>query len=321
MKNLATTITPLYPDLEPYATHTLPVGQGHFLYVEECGKPSGIPVVFLHGGPGAYCKPYHRSFFNPDIYRVVLFDQRGAGRSTPTGGLEHNTTWDLLADLEQLRKYLGIPTWVVYGGSWGATLGLLYAQQYPEHVSGLVLRSLFLATERDFQWTYRDGGVNRLFPKQWGNFTRLLPGDGHWDNPLAIYYDLLTGKNQSVASAAALTWSAWSACVVSYGELPALTEVTAELLNEARLECHYIFHHCFLKEHSLLEQVAKVADIPAILLHGQRDLMCPLEGPYWLEQNWPAAQLRVLPNCGHLNEPEMMAAVVEALDDMAKLLY
>jgi len=306
---------------EPYAVHAVPVAPEHVLYVEECGNPQGLPVVFLHGGPGSHCKPYHRSLFDSTLYRVILFDQRGTGRSTPQGSLRNNTTSELLADLEKLRRYLGIQNWVMFGGSWGATLGLLYAQKYPEYVSGLVLRSIFLARERDIHWSYRDGGVNRLFPKQWKAFTRFLPTEEHWDNPLGVYYNLLTGDDIALAKQAALAWASWGGCLVSYGQFDMPSEGSEELLKEARLECHYIFHHCFIEENQLLREVPKVADIPAILLHGQRDLVCPLESSYLLERAWPAAQLRILPTCGHLtNEPEMVAALREATTDLAGML-
>ncbi len=313
-------MTTLYPAIEPYNTHHIAVGQEHILTVEECGNPSGIPVVFLHGGPGAYCKPYQRSLFNPSIYRIVLFDQRGAGRSIPTGSLLDNNTWNLLQDMEVIRERLDIENWVVFGGSWGATLGLLYAQQYPDRVLGLILRSIFLARIRDTDWGFRDGGVNRLFPKQWLAFTRFLP-EGHWDNPLAIYRDNLISNNADVANTAALAWAAWSGCVVSYGEFAPPTECSTELLNEARLECHYISKHCFLEENQLLRDINKVANIPAILVHGQKDLTCPLESSYQLEQNWVAARLKIVANGGHLTRtPEMIATLVESTDEMAKMI-
>ena len=313
-------MTTLYPDIEPYNTHRIAVGTTHILTVEESGNPIGIPVVFLHGGPGAYCKPYQRSLFDPKIYRIVLFDQRGAGRSTPVGSLVDNTTWHLLQDMEVIREQLGIENWVVFGGSWGATLGLLYAQQYPERVLGLILRSIFLARRRDVNWGFSDGGVNRLFPEQWRTFTRFLP-EGHWDNPLAIYADHLASNNSNVAHTAALAWTAWASCVVSYGEFAPPTECSIELFNEARLECHYMSNHCFLEDNDLLQQVNKVADIPAILVHGQKDLTCPLESSYLLEQNWAAAQLKILPNGGHLTRtPDTIAALVESTDEMAKMI-
>lgn len=311
----------LYPNIEPYATHQIKVGQEHILMVEECGNPDGIPIIFLHGGPGSYCKPYHRCFFNPSIYRIVLFDQRGAGRSSPTGSLQDNTTWDLLTDMETIRKQLLIKNWIIFGGSWGATLGLLYAQQYPDQVLGLILRGTFLARERDIHWFYAEGGVNRFFPKQWQAFTRFLPKEEHWDNPLAIYYEYLTSKNTTVAHTAALAWATWGGCVVSCGMYAPLTESSEKLLNETRIECHYVFNHFFLEEYQLLRNIDKVADIPAILIHGQRDLVCPLESSYLLEQNWPAAQLKVVPTGGHLAaDSEMLSALVEATDEMAKWL-
>lgn len=310
----------LYPEIKPYAIQELAVGQGHVLMIEECGNPKGIPIVFLHGGPGSHCKPYHRSFFNPQLYRIILFDQRGAGRSTPTGSLQDNTTQHLLADLEVIRKQLEITHWVIFGSSWGTTLGLLYAQHYPEKVLGLVLRSTFLARERDILWCYRDGGVNRLFPKQWQAFTRFLP-TGHWETPLAIYHEYLTGQNQKKAQIAALAWSAWTGCVVSLGLFESPTEISENLLLEAKIECHYLFNHCFIQENQILNQLETITDVPAILIHGQRDLMSPLENSYILEQNWPAARIKIVPTAGHLSkEPDMLAAIVEATDEMATML-
>ncbi len=313
--------SPLYPTLQPYATHQLAVTNQLNLYVEECGNPVGLPVVFLHGGPGAHCKPYHRSLFSPETYRIILFDQRGSGRSTPTKHLQDNTTHHLINDLEQLRKHLGISNWVIFGSSWGATLGLLYAQTHPEHVVGLILRSIFLARNEDIEWVYRAGYLSRLFPKQWDNFTQFLPHEGHWDTPLASYHHYLTTGSPKEAEIAALAWLAWGGCLISFGQLDPPKECSPELLNEARLACHYIFHRCFIDENQLLRDLEKVADVPAILLHGQRDLLCPLQGAYLLEQQWPAAQLRILPHDNHImNEPTMLSAVVEATCDMAEML-
>jgi proline iminopeptidase len=272
-------------------------------------------------GRGPIVNLFNGVFFNPSVYRIVLFDQRGAGRSIPTGSLQENTTWDLLHDMEIIRKQLDINGWVVFGGSWGATLGLLYAQQYPDNVLGLILRGTFLARERDIHWVSAEGGVHRFFPKQWQAFTRFLPKEEHWNNPLAIYYELLTGKDTAAAHAAALAWAAWSGCVVSYGQFADPSESSEALLNRARIECHYMFNRCFLEENQLLREIEKVADTPAILVHGQRDLVCPLESSYLLEQNWPAAQLKVIAAGGHLAaDPEMISALVEATDEMVKWL-
>ena len=308
----------LYPEIEPYTTHQIAVGQEHILMVEECGNPKGIPVVFLHGGPGAHCKPYQRSFFDPNCYRIILFDQRGAGRSVPTGCLQHNTTWDLLADLETIRKQLSIENWLIFGGSWGATLGLLYAQQYPQQVLGLILRSTFLARQRDIDWCCLDGKVNQLFPEQWQAFIQLLPPTETEQSLLAIYYRHLTSQDVTVVQQAALAWAAWGGCVVSNGEFPTPTEPSDKLINEARIECHYMVNQCFLPENQLLHDLPKITHLPAILIHGQRDLVCPFESSYLLKQNWPHAQLKSIPNAGHLaRDPGMIPALVEATDEMA----
>jgi proline iminopeptidase len=308
----------LYPDIEPYTTHQLAVGQGHVLMVEECGNPKGIPVVFLHGGPGAHCKPYQRSFFDPKRYRIVLFDQRGAGRSTPTGSLQHNTTWDLLADMETIRKQLSIEKWLISGGSWGTTLGLLYAQQYPHRVLGLILRSTFLARKRDIDWCCTDGKVNQLFPAQWQTFVQLLPQAEAEENLLTIYYEQLTSQDTTIVERAVLAWATWGGCVVSSGEFSVPTEASKTLINEVRIECHYMVNQFFLAENQLLRDLPKITHLPAIIVHGQRDLICPLENSYLLAQNWPTAQLKIVPNAGHLaHDPGMISTLVEATDKMA----
>ncbi|MCK5525007.1 MAG: prolyl aminopeptidase [Thiomargarita sp.] len=314
-------MTILYPDIEPLATHQIAVGKKHVLTVEESGNPDGIPVVFLHGGPGANCKPYHRSFFNPKKYRIVLFDQRGAGRSTPTGRLQDNTTSDLLADMEIIRKQLDIKKWVIFGGSWGSTLGLLYAQQYPENVLGIILRSIFLARKCDIEWFHHDSGLCRLFPAQWQDFMSPL-SEKEREEPLTVYYERITGNNMNTALHAALAWMNWAGCVVSYGQFPALTEPSEQILNEARIESHYMFNRCFIDENQLLRDIDKVAHLPTILIHGQRDLVCPLDSSYLLAQNWQNAQFKVIPTGGHLaSEPqEMLSALVEATDEMVNLI-
>lgn len=306
----------LYPAIEPYMVYDFPVEQGHVLYVEECGNPQGIPVVFLHGGPGSHCKLYHRSFFNPQQYRIILFDQRGAGRSKPTASLVNNTTQDLLNDMEKLRKQLKIEKWVIFGNSWGTTLGLLYAQRHPNQVLGLILRGTFLARERDLHWFYGDGGVNRLFPGQWQAFMQFLP-KGHWDTPLAYFYNQLINTNN--AQKMALIWANWTGCIVSHGQFPALTECTEEMLNEIRIECHYAFNHFFLKENQIIAEIASLDNIPGILIHGQEDLVCPLENAFALQEVWLNSELHVLPKSGHLasHDDDMLRAVIAATDKMA----
>ncbi|MDM8565639.1 prolyl aminopeptidase [Candidatus Halobeggiatoa sp. HSG11] len=308
----------LYPDIEPNITHQLEVGQGHTLMVEECGNAAGIPIVFLHGGPGSYCKSHHRCFFNPSIYRIILFDQRGAGRSTPSGNLQFNTTDHLLADMELIREKLNIDKWIIFGGSWGATLSLLYAQKHTDKVLGLILRSIFLARKSDVSWFYIEGGVNKYFPKQWQKFFELT--SVNQEELLTTYYEALTGNDINIRNTAALTWAAWAGCVVSNGRFPEPTEVSEKLLNSVRIECHYLYHNHFIKENQLISNINKVANIPTVLIHGQKDLVCLPENSQLLKQHLPMAKLKLIPTGGHLSDdPAMISALVEATDEMGKL--
>lgn len=305
----------LYPDIEPYITHQLEVGQGHVLMVEECGNNAGIPIVFLHGGPGSNCKPHHRSFFNPAIYRIILFDQRGAGRSKPNGNLQHNTTTHSLADMELIRKKLQIEKWVVFGGSWGATLSLLYAQKHPDRVLGLILRSIFLARKQDISWFHINGGVSKHFPKQWQTFFEFAPGN--WEQLLTAYYTALTGNDIASMNNAALAWATWGGCVVSNGTFPAPTEPSEQLVNSVRIECHYLYNKYFIEENQLIANIDKVINIPTIFIHGDKDLVCLPEGSKLLKRHLPTAQLKIIPSGGHLaDDPAMIAALVNATDEM-----
>ncbi|EIJ44157.1 proline iminopeptidase [Beggiatoa alba B18LD] len=314
-----------YPAIEPFATHMLAVGDGHTLYLEESGHLQGIPVIFLHGGPGSYCKPQHRCFFNPRHYRIILFDQRGAGRSTPAGNIQHNTTQHLLTDMETIRQYLGIDNWLVFGGSWGATLGLLYALTYPERVLGLILRGTFLARQHDLTWFYHHNGVARLFPQYWEAFTNFKfltekcaypPVKKGEVADLLSTYNYLLRDDTPQAHQAALAWSNWEGTVISMAQFPRLTEPTLELLHAARVACHYISNNCFIEDNIILQQAtARLAHIPTQLIHGQQDLICPLESAYQLHQALPHSQLMVLPNSGHLSsDPAMFNALVQATD-------
>ncbi len=308
----------LYPDIEPYATHQLDVGQGHILTVEECGNANGIPIVFLHGGPGSNCKSYHRSFFDPAKYRIILFDQRGAGRSTPAGKLQFNTTEHLLADIELIRETLNIKKWVVFGGSWGAALGLLYAQQHSDKVLGIILRSIFLARKCDIDWFHMDDGVNKYFPKQWQDFFDFAPGD--WNQLLIAYHTALTGGDINAKNKAALAWATWGGCVVSSGTFADPTEVSEKLLNLVSIECHYLYNNYFIKENQLVLDINKVKNIPTILIHGQKDLVCLPESSRLLKQHLPSAKLILVPSSGHLSDdPAMISALVESTDEMKNL--
>lgn len=312
----------LYPPIKPYAVHVLKVDGGHSLYVEECGNPSGIPVVFLHGGPGSGCKTYHRSFFDPAKYRAILFDQRGAGRSTPPGRLENNTTDHLLADLELIRKHLKIDTWLLFGGSWGATLALLYAETFPDRVNGLVLRGTFLARQRDLDWYIKDG-VNRIYPERWNDMVTALHSNGSSDLITTIHA-MLHGKDELAQRRVARVWWMWGGQVALGDDfIPQETEVHASstVLQQARVEVHYGFHHYFIEENQILLNCHKVPEVPVILIHGRRDLVCPLESAHTLHQYLPSSALRILPKAGHIaGGADMIDAMVSAADEMADLI-
>jgi len=315
-------MTELYPPIEPYAVHYLDVGGGHTVYVEECGNPDGIPVVFLHGGPGGGCKIYQRSFFHPQKYRAILFDQRGAGRSKPFGRLEENTTAHLLADLEFIREYLGIDQWLLFGGSWGSTLALLYAQRYPNRFSGMVLRGSFLARRMDLDWYIKDG-ANRIYPESWAELVDALHGEDEKDLINAIYR-ILHGPDELAQRRVARAWSVWGGQVALGDEYtPSDPEghVPASMLHQARIELHYGFHDYFIEENQILRDCVRIPDKPTLLIHGRRDLVCPVESAFTLGKALPFAELRILPGAGHIaSSKEMAAALVEAADQMAERL-
>jgi len=309
----------LYPPIEPYAVHVLNVGGGHGVYVEECGNPAGIPVVFLHGGPGGGCKIYHRSFFDPAKYRAILFDQRGCGRSTPHGRLEDNTTQHLLADMDTIREWLGVDQWLLFGGSWGSTLALLYAQRHPRRVSGIVSRGTFLARQMDLDWYIKDG-VNRVYPERWAELqeaVHALPGE----DLVAAFQRILHGPDELARRRAARAWSAWGGQVALGDEFsPADAEghVSAQVLHQARIELHYGFHRYFIDENQLLRDCKLIPAMPVILIHGRRDWVCPVESAFSLRAALPFAELRILPTAGHIaSNAAMTSALVEAADELA----
>jgi len=312
----------LYPDLLPYAVHRLAVDDRHALYVEECGTAKGIPALFLHGGPGAGCERYHRRFFDPTRYRVVLFDQRGAGRSIPHADLTDNTTWHLVADIERIRERLGIERWLVFGGSWGSTLALAYAQTHPERVSALVLRGIFLCRDDEIRWFYQQG-ASRLFPDYWADFVApVAPGDRH--DLLGAYHRLLTGADDIARMAAAKAWSTWEGRTATLLPNPSVVGHFGDphvALSLARIECHYFVHQAFLRPGQLLEDAGRLAGIPAVIVHGRYDAICPLENAWALHRAMPGSELVIVPDAGHAaSEPGIRSALVEATDRFARLL-
>ncbi|HHH42598.1 MAG TPA: prolyl aminopeptidase [Gammaproteobacteria bacterium] len=312
----------LYPAIQPYVRHTLEVGPPHQLYAEECGNPQGIPVLFLHGGPGGGCQASHRRFFNADLYRIILFDQRGCGCSTPRAELRENTTADLLADVELIRERLGIERWLVFGGSWGSTLGLLYAEAFPERVLGLVLRGIFLCRRRDIQWFYQDG-ASRLFPDYWQDFLAPVAEDRRGDLVQA-YYELLTGEDEVARLAAARAWSIWEGRTSTLHCKPELVEHFGNshvALSMARIECHYFVHDAFIEPDQILQRAERLRGIPGVIVHGRYDVVCPVDQAFALHRAWPEARLNIIPGVGHsIADPAIVDALVRATDAFAERL-
>jgi proline iminopeptidase len=312
----------LFPDIAPYRTLRLAVDPPHELYVEEGGQPDGLPALFLHGGPGSGCEPYHRRFFDPRRYRLILFDQRGCGRSIPHAELGGNDTWALVGDIERIRTHLGIERWLVFGGSWGSTLALAYAETHPERVAGLVLRGIFLCRDEEIRWFYQEG-ADRVFPDYWEDFLAPIP-QGERHDLVAAYHRRLTGDDEVARLAAAKAWSIWEGRTASLLPNSAIVGHFGQArvaLSLARIECHYFVHRAFLEPNQLLRDAARIAAIPGVIVHGRYDLICPLKNAWELHRAWPSSELHVVPDAGHAaSEPGVAAALVAATDRMAGLL-
>lgn len=312
----------LFPEIEPYATHRLRVDDPHELYVEECGNPKGLPVLFVHGGPGAGCETYHRRFFDPNVYRIVLFDQRGAGRSTPHASLEANTTQDLVADIERIRTLLGIEQWVLFGGSWGSTLALVYAETHPARVLGLIVRGVFLCRPWEIRWFYQEG-ANRLFPDQWQEFIAPIPEEERHDL-LAAHYRRLTGDDEVARMHSAKAWSLWEGRTATLLPNKAVVDFFGSphtALSLARIEAHYFFHDTFLAPDQILRDAYRLKDIPGYIVHGRYDVVCPVQSAWDLHRGWPRAKLEIVPDAGHsAAEPGIAHALVMATHELAQRL-
>ena len=315
---------PLYPDLKPLARHTLKVDDTHELYVDESGTPHGIPVVFVHGGPGSGCEFNSRCFFSPEKYRIILFDQRGAGRSTPHTELENNTTADLIADMEKLREFLSIDKWIVFGGGWGATLSLAYAEQHPENVLGLILRGIFLGRQQDVDWLYEEG-ASRFYPDHWEDFLapveKFRAESGKDLSCSDAYYELMLQDNELARMSAAKAWSTWEAFASTLHSNPRLVKHFSDG-SRAHARCliatHYFKNQCFLEPDQLLSNASVLNDIPGILVHGRFDCVAPLENSHRLRQQWTNAQLYIVREAGHsATEPAMIDALIRGTRDMS----
>ena len=311
----------LYPPIEPYDSGYLSRG-GHEIYYEQCGNPRGRPALFVHGGPGGGGDVNARRFFDPNGYRIVNFDQRGAGRSRPAASLTDNTTWDLTADMESLRELLDIERWLVFGGSWGSTLALAYAETYPQAVSGLVLRGIFLLRQRELDWFYQNGASN-LFPEQWQQFTAPIPpAERH--NLLRAYHKRLIGDDEKLRMDAARAWSTWEGSTSSLLANEGLVEHFSNpefALALARIETHYFLNRGFLEhEDQLLDGVARIRHIPGVIVQGRYDVVCPIVSAWELAQRWPEASLRVVPDAGHSAfEPGITHELVNATDELLRV--
>jgi len=311
----------LYPEIEPYESGMLDVGDGHSLYWELCGNPDGKPVVFLHGGPGGASGPDHRRQFNPEKYKILVFDQRGCGNSTPFASLENNTTWDLVEDIEKLRTEVAkVDKWQVFGGSWGSTLALAYAQKYPERVTELVLRGIFMFDQYELDWLYKKGGASALYPDKWDDFEGFIPEDERGDL-LQAYRKRLTSDDPEVQVAAAKAFAIWEGHVVTL--LPnehVLEEFTEpkKAVAIARIENHYMINKGWFEEGQLLAGAPKLKGIPGVIVQGRHDCCTPPRAAWALKQAWPEVELNIVPDGGHLfNEPGILDGLVRATDKFA----
>jgi proline iminopeptidase len=317
--NLQPPASGLYPEIEPYDSGRLRVSGLHELYYEQIGNPEGKPAIFLHGGPGGGVEPYYRRFFDPARYRAVLFDQRGAGKSTPHASIEQNTTQDLVADIERLREHLGIERWLVFGGSWGSTLALAYAEAHPQRVTELVLRGIFLLRRQELLWFYQHG-ASVIFPDAWEHFLAPIPEPERGDM-MQAYHRRLTSDDAQVRLEAARAWSIWEASTSRLFVDPDLiANFQADEFAEAfaRIECHYFVNGGFMPEGQLLADAGRIRQIPGVIVQGRYDVVCPMESAWDLYRAWPESELVVVPDAGHsAREPGIAAALVAATDRFA----
>jgi proline iminopeptidase len=311
-----------YPTIEPFNKGFLKVSEIHNIYYEEVGNPKGKPVVFLHGGPGGGVSPDHRRYFDPAVYRIVLFDQRGAGQSTPCAELRENTTWDLVSDTEKIRELLKIDKWIVFGGSWGSTLALAYAITHPEKVKGLILRGIFLCRPSEIKWFYQEG-ASQIFPDVWDEYLKVIPENEQHDL-VAAYHKRLTHENREIRLQAAKAWSKWEAATSRlYMDPNAVDEFEDPdfALSFARIECHYFTNNAFFKTNNwLLENIDKIRHIPGFIVQGRYDVVCPARSAWDLHKAWPEAKFNIIADSGHAaSEPGTRSALIRAADEFRAL--
>lgn len=313
-------VGPLYPPITPFDQRMLEVGQGHVLYVEQCGNPDGMPVVVLHGGPGGGCSPMMRRYFDPSVYRIILFDQRGCGRSRPHASVDDNTTWHLVADIELIRQVLDIDRWAVFGGSWGATLSLIYAQAHPDRVSHIILRGVFLGTERELDWFYK-GGAGAFWPDLWEQFSGLIP-EAERDDIIEAYHKRLFSGDRAEEVRFGRSWAAWENALASVESCGFSGSGPADYARAfARIENHYFSNSCFISDgQEILNNMEKIRDIPGVIIQGRLDMICPPISAHFIAQSWPAARLIYVPNAGHaMSEPGITDELIRTMDRIARL--
>jgi len=309
----------LYDEIEPYDSGHFKVSAVHELYYEQSGNPKGKPVVFLHGGPGAGLIPDYRRFFDPEAYRVILFEQRGAGRSIPHASLDDNTTWHLVEDIEKIRGHFGVEQWLVFGGSWGSTLSLAYAETHPERVRGLVLRGIFLCRPKEIRWFYEESqGASAIFPETWEQYVRIIP-EAERADMIGAYYRRLTSDDESVRLEAAQAWSTWEASALKLLPDQKIIDDFGEpemAIALARIECHYFVNNCFFEtDNYLIEHVDRIRQIPGVIVHGRYDIVCPVMSAWDLHRAWPEAKLEIIADAGHAaTEPGIADALIRATD-------
>jgi proline iminopeptidase len=313
----------LYPEIQPYQTGMLDVGDGHRLYWELSGNPEGKPVVFLHGGPGGGSSPEHRRQFNPEQYKILVFDQRGCGRSTPYANLDHNTTWDLVEDIEKLRTEVAkVDKWMVFGGSWGSTLALTYAETYPERVTELVLRGIFLFDQYELDWMYKEGGASQVYPDKFEEFIGLIP-EAERGDLVEAYRKRLTSSDKDEQLRAAKAWSKWEGEIVTLLPSPSTIEHFTSpdvAVAVARIENHYMANHGWLEEGQLLGGAEKLRGIPGVIVQGRHDTCTPPVAAWRLKKAWPEVELNIIPDGGHLfSEPGILDGLIRATDRFAGL--
>lgn len=310
----------LFPELKTNSEFTLKPDDLHEIYVEESGNPNGIPVILVHGGPGAGCEPYYRRFFDPERYRIVMFDQRGSGRSTPLAELQGNTTQNLVTDMELIRTHLGVEKWVLFGGSWGSTLSLVYAQTHPDRVLGLILRGIFLCRPQDFSWFYQEG-ASRVFPDYWRSFLEPIP-EAERGDLMTAYYQRLISENELEQIQAAKAWSVWEGrCATLHPNQKVVDRFSHPhvAISLARIECHYFVNNAFLRPNQILEDVSKLSGIPGIIVHGRYDMVCPLDNAVSLNECWLDSELDIIRDAGHsASEPAIIDALIKACERMSE---